>query len=136
MKKLFLTLVLSVLGMMAWADDNAQNCVIVEFQNGETMAIALAHQPKVTFENEDLVLTAEDVESRYARTDIHRFYFEMTIDGIKVVESSEKPSSGDLYDTNGRKVGHYDGTLSTANLPFGVYVVKTTSGKSFKIIRK
>lgn len=136
MKKFFLTLVLSVLGMVAWADDNAQNCVIIEFHNGETMAIALSHQPKVTFENDDLVLTAEDVESRYTRSDVHRFYFELTVDGIKVIAAADQASSGDVYDLNGRKVGHYDGTLDSTTLPYGVYVVKTTTGKSFKVIKK
>lgn len=136
MKKILFTLLLTLVGTAsAWAEDML-NCVIMEFQNGEKLSIALKDNPKATFEEGDLVLVAENFEGRYATTDIKRFYFDEVAAGIKAIEAADKKSKGAIYDTAGRKVGTYEGNIDSNSLPFGTYVVKTESGKSFKVIKK
>lgn len=100
------------------------------------MSIALSEKPKAQFDQNDLVLTSDNFEGRYATTDIKRFYFEDIAVGIKVIEAADNRSNGDIYDLEGRKVGSYDGTINSTALPQGVYVVKTQSGKSFKVTKK
>lgn len=136
MKKYIFTLLLALVGTCAaWAEDT-ETCVIVEFKGGETMSIALSEKPKAQFDQNDLVLTSDSFEGRYATTDIKRFYFEDVAVGIKVIEAAENCSNGEIYDIEGRKVGSYNGTINSTTLPQGVYVVKTQSGKSFKVTKK
>lgn len=99
------------------------------------MAIALSEKPKAQFEQNDLILTSENFESRYATTDIRRFFFEDIAVGIKDV-AAERLSEGEIFDTAGRRVASYRGTIDSTTLPEGVYVVKTASGKSFKVTKK
>lgn len=136
MKKYLFTLIFAIAGFFtAWADETT-TCVIVEFRSGETLALALADKPKAQFEQNDLVLSAEGFESRYTTTDVKRFYFDEVALGIKAIESADKQAEGDIYDTNGRKVGSYKGNIDATTLPQGVYVVKTQSGKAFKVTKQ
>ena len=52
------------------------------------------------------------------------------------IADAEKKSAGSIYDTHGRKVADYEGSIDTINLQKGVYVVKTKSGESFKMLKK
>lgn len=136
MKKYIFTLLLAIAGVFsAWAD-GVKTCVVVEFKSGETIALALDEQPKAQFEQNDLILTSQNFEGRYATTDVKRFYFDEKETAIKTVEADDDRNSGVIYDTEGRKVGSYKGTIDAATLPQGVYVVKTQSGKSFKVTKK
>ena len=136
MRKYLFTLLLTIVGALsAWAQ-TTETCVIVEFKTGETLALALSEKPKAQFEQNDLVLTSDNFESRYTVTEINRFYFDEVAVGIKTIEAAKRKSTGIIYDTEGRKVGTYDGTIDTTNLPTGAYVVKTESGKAFKVIKK
>ena len=134
-KYIFTILTALVTSVAAWADE-VKDCVIFEFRNGETMSIALCRTPKAVFDKEELVITAEDFEGRYERKSIQRFFFKQDVDGIHAISSADKLSSGDIYDMNGRKVGHFEGSIEASSLPVGVYVVKTASGESFKMLKK
>lgn len=82
------------------------------------------------------MLSSETFEGRYTTTDIKRFYFDEVVVGIKVIEAADNLSEGEIYDANGRKVANYKGTIDSTTLPMGVYVVKTKSGKAFKVTKK
>lgn len=136
MKKYIITLLLAIVGTFsAWAD-GVKTCVVVEFKSGETLALALEDQPKAQFEQNDLVLTSAEFEGRYTTTDVKRFYFDEKETAIKTIEANDNRSNGEIYDIEGRKVGSYNGTIDATTLPQGVYVVKTQSGKSFKVTKK
>lgn len=136
MKKYIFTLFLAIAGIFsAWAE-NVQTCVIVEFKSGETISLALSDKPKAQFEQTDLVLTSEKFEGRYTTTDVKRFYFEDVDTAIKTVTADDDRNSGEIFDVEGRKVGAFNGSIDTTTLPMGVYVVKTQSGKSFKVTKK
>lgn len=136
MKKYIFTLLLAIAGFITAYAQNAETCVIVEFKSGETLALALTDKPKAQFEANDLVLSSETFEGRYTTTDIKRFYFDEVVVGIKVIEAADNLSEGEIYDANGRKVANYKGTIDSTTLPMGVYVVKTKSGKAFKVTKK
>ena len=137
MKKYLFTLFIDLCGIFnCQAQNNLVECVIVELQNGETLSLALKYTPKVQFESEQVLITAGDFEATYERSLLHRFYFKMDIDGIHAIADAEKKSAGSIYDTHGRKVADYEGSIDTINLQKGVYVVKTKSGESFKMLKK
>lgn len=69
-------------------------------------------------------------------TDVKRFYFEAIDTAIKTVTEDLEKNSGEIFDLEGRKVANYQGTIDATTLPHGVYVVKTQSGKSFKVTKK
>lgn len=136
MKKFLFTMLLAIAGVFtAWAQSTT-TCVIVEFKSGETLSIALTDKPKAQFEQSEIVLTAESFEGRYTAADIKRFYFDEVALGIKAVEAADTKAEGEIYDINGRKVASYKGNIDATTLPMGVYVVKTQSGKSFKVTKK
>lgn len=116
--------------------ESVETCVIVEFKSGETISLALSEKPKAQFEQNDLVLTSEKFEGRYATTDIKRFYFEDLDTAIKAITADDAKTSGTIYDLEGRKVATFEGTIDSTTLPQGVYVIKTDGGKSFKVTKK
>ena len=137
MKKYLFTLFIALSGIFnCQAQNDMVERVIVELQNGETLSLALKYTPKVQFESEQVLITAGDFEATYERSLLHRFYFKMDIDGIHAIADAEKKSAGSIYDTHGRKVADYEGSIDTINLQKGVYVVKTKSGESFKMLKK
>lgn len=136
MKKFILSLILSIVsGLGAFAQEFQTN-VVVEFKNGEKLAMALSDRPKAQFDNTDLVLTSARFEGRYATADIQRFYFEDEQVGIKPIRPTDELTEGEVFDTHGRKVSAFKGILDMATLPAGVYVIKTKEGKSFKVTKK
>lgn len=137
MKKYLLTLLLAVIGTISVAAQQLETCVIVEFKNGETLALALAEKPKAQFEGTSLQLVSETFEGTYITADIKRFYFDDIEAAIKTITADENSMSrGTIYDINGRKVASYNGTIDSTTLPQGVYVVKTEAGKGFKVTKK
>lgn len=136
MKKYLFTLLLTIVGAVSTWAQNTLTCVVVEFNSGETISLALSEKPKAQFEQNDLVITSEKFEGRYTVTDVKRFYFDEVPDGIKAVEADNRKSAGIIYDAEGRKVATYNGSIDTTTLPTGAYVVKTESGKAFKVIKK
>ena len=135
MKKYICTLLLAFVGVASALAEDVKTYIVVEFKTSETLTIALSDKPKAQFEGTDLLLTAATFEGRYATADIKRFYFEDIANGINTIDAVEK-MEGSIYDLNGRKVSTFKGTIDSTTLPTGVYVIKTKSGKSFKVTKK
>lgn len=136
MKKIILTLILGIVSMASVMAQDIQTCVVVELKSGETLALALSQKPMAQFEQNDLVLTSEKFEGRYATADIKRFYFDDLDTAVKSIEADNTKTSGIIYDINGREVGKFDGAIDSTTLPLGVYVIKTQGGKTFKVTKK
>ena len=137
MKKYLFTLFIALCGIFnCQAQNDMVECVIVELQNGETLSLALKYTPKVQFESEQVLITAGDFEATYERSLLHRFYFKKDVDGIHAITDAENICAGTIYDTHGRKVADFNGAIDEATLQQGVYIVKTKSGESFKMMKK
>lgn len=134
--KYLLTILLSLVATVSAMAETVKTYVIVEFKSGETLALALEANPKASFADNTLVLTATDFESTYQIADIHRFYFSELPEGVKTLEAADKKSAGVIYDTAGRKVASYAGSINATSLPTGSYIVKTESGHTFKVTKK
>lgn len=135
MKKYICALLLAFAGVASALAEDVKTYIVVEFKTSETLTIALSDKPKAQFEGTDLLLTAATFEGRYATADIKRFYFEDIASAIKTLDAAEK-TNGNIYDLNGRQVSTFKGNIDSTTLPAGVYVIKTESGKSFKVTKK
>ena len=137
MKKYLFTLIIALCGIFnARAQQDLVDCVVVELNNGETLSLALRHTPKATFENDLVVVTAGDFQASYEKTLLHRFYFKKEVDGIHAITDAENICTGTIYDTHGRKVADFEGSIDEATLQQGVYIVKTKRGESFKMLKQ
>lgn len=135
MKKYICTLLFAFAGVASVLAENVKTCIILELKSSEKFSIALSDKPKAQFEGTDLLLTSATFEGRYATADIKRFYFEDVANAIKTIDAAEK-TNGTIYDLNGRMISTFQGTIDSTTLPAGVYIIKTESGKSFKVTKK
>lgn len=132
--------------------------LVVWAKDGTRVAYALAEQPKVTFTETDLVITANGVEVSYLLENMARFTYESN-DNTAVInlQTDESPFKLDgesllfptlkanttvsVYSLNGtlvfkktvRQNGEY--ALPLSNLIAGVYMVNV-NGLTYKIIKK
>lgn len=110
--------------------------MVVDFKNGESLSIALSEKPQASFEENSLVLRAENFESTYVVTDVKRFRFEEQADGIATLQAAGQLTSATVFTLDGRQVATCQGCISLSALPAGRYVVKTANGKSFKMVKR
>lgn len=155
-KKLLAVLLLSFcLSAMA---DEPKTQLIVWAKDGTQVAYALAEKPKVTFTENDLVITANGVEVNYNLENMARFTYgnntSTTITNLQTDESTftlngesllfpalKANSTVSVYSLNGtlvfkktvRQNGEYAFPLS--NLNTGVYMVNV-NGLTYKIVKR
>ena len=143
MRHLFVMMLSFIVSINAMADNTN---VVVERTDGNQTTFAFADRPVVTFKTEQLteymVITTSKEEVSYPMSSVKRFVFEGTATGISdlVIESKDAFTQGvEIYDMSGKLVRRSDGTgtvsVSTENLPAGVYVIKSGS-ETFKILKK
>lgn len=154
--KLLLSLLLGF-SMFAKAESNPTN-LVVWAKDGTKVAYALAKQPKVTFTETDLVITANGIEVNYTLENMARFTYEdntsTAITNLQTNESTFKldgesllfpalkaNSTVSVYSLNGtlvfkktiRQNGEYSFPLSSLNT--GVYLV-SVNGLTYKIVKR
>lgn len=154
--KLLLSLLLGF-SIFAKAEDNPTN-LVVWAKDGTKVAYALAEQPKVTFTETDLVITANGVEVNYTLENMARFTYEdNTLTAITNLQTNESTfkldgesllfpalkanSTVSVYSLNGtlvfkktvRQNGEYSFPLSSLNT--GVYLV-SVNGLTYKIVKR
>jgi hypothetical protein len=142
---------------MAMAEE-VKTKLIIWSKTGDSVAYALAEEPKLTFAETDLVITTESVEVSYPLDDIKRLTYEasdysairdietdkisFSVNGELLVFPSLKANSTvSLYLLNGTSLfrktvqaaGEYSFQIS--NLNAGVYIVKV-NGITYKFVKK
>lgn len=65
------------------------NTLVVRLLSGETNTFLLEERPQLTFDNTDLVITTSKYETRYALTEVERYFFKYDPTGI---DEQEHPS--------------------------------------------
>ena len=136
----------------------AQQRLIVWQKNGEKIYYNLADQPKTTFAGTDMVITTTNVTVTYPINNIRSYTYEgestaipslTTDDGLYVEQGEDAvtfknlKSGSDvlLFATNGalletlKSDGVTPVTISIANRPAGVYVVKAND-ITYKLLKK
>ena len=156
MKQKFYTMLL-LLGMAITAHAaEKQWCLVVESTGGETIAIALGQKPVIATQAQGYKLTYGENTAEFTWGELKKLTLQETEPtGIKDVRSqsfqltpgeiavsgAQAGSQAKVFNAAGRQVLSVpvadDGsvTLSTANLPAGIYIIKTNKS-TFKIVKK
>lgn len=154
-QKFYAMLLLLAMAVTAHAAEK-QWCLVVESAGGETIAIALGQKPVIATQAEGYKLTYGESTAEFAWSELKKLTLQETeptaIKDVKTpsfklapgeiaINSAEAGSLAKVFNAAGRQVLTApvadDGTvtLSTANLPAGVYIVKTNKS-TFKIVKK
>ena len=153
-----LLMLLSLFTVFSAAADEPKTQLVVWAKDGSYVAYALAEEPKVTFTDTDLVITANSVEVSYSLVNMARFTYETNENAaVKNIKTDEilfkldsesllfpalsANSTVQLCTLNGTLVfkktiqsfGAYSFPLTYLNA--GVYMV-TVNGITYKIVKK
>lgn len=131
--------------------------LVVHMQDGSTVSYVLEDAPTVTFGGTSMHIESPSVSDVYEVADVNTFTFEK-LAGISTVKSGERritirnqqvilegftpTAEVRLADVQGHMISHTTvnadkaATLSIDSLTPGVYVIYTTDGKTFKLIKK
>lgn len=137
-----------------------QNLLTIVFNDGQKQSYVLAEKPKVTFDASSLYVNATEVSDTYTLADVHKFVFEQGepaaipeisadecrltfIDGANILLQGHKAgSSVRVIDTAGH-ILLFTATddagcvnISIADFRVGVYIIATSDGKSYKIMKR
>lgn len=154
---------LAVVSVMAWSAapqalaEELKDCLVVHKVGGAQVSYVLEDTPVVTFDAENMHIAANALTDDHKLAEVERFTFEKSsslatvrpgdsritvTDREVILEGFTPAASASITDMNGRvtqTVG-IDGSgmavLTIADLSTGVYIVSTTDGKTFKIIKK
>lgn len=153
-----LLLVLSLCFYLSGIADEPKTQLIVWAKDGTQVAYALAENPKVTFTETDLVITANGVEVNYSLQNMVRFtYSNNTSTAITNLETDESTlklngesllfpalkanSTVSVFSLNGtlvfKKTVHQSGEYSfpLSNMNAGIYIINVND-LTYKIIKK
>lgn len=139
--KLHAVLILSVLGCLNLC---AQNGLVLETNDGKTYSYILADQPRLSFNETDMIITAKAASASFNRSEITNFRFEDVSLGIKDVTNGknqkmaylngivtvESANTVAIYDMSGKlimtkKAGKGETVTIDLNAqPQGTYIVK------------
>jgi len=154
-RKFYAMLLLLAMAVTAHAAEK-QWCLVVESAGGETIAIALGQKPVIATQTEGYKLTYGENTAEFAWSGLKKLTLQETeptaikdvetpsfklAPGEIAINSAEAGSQAKVFNAAGRQVLTApvadDGTvtLSTANLPAGVYIIKTNKS-TFKIVKK
>ena len=138
MRKLLISLVLSVSAITSIA----QNNINIYPKNGAPVTYALTQNPKITYENQNLVVSISDIKISYPLSDFQKFTFEDLPSGISsttVISKTDSPLS--IYTLGGALVktiakGKADDVrISLDELDKGVYIIKR-GNTTFKVAKE
>lgn len=135
MKKKILTLLLLACQMLAFADGSA---LLITFKDGKKAGYILSQKPTVTFADSKLNIKVDDASTEYNVADVNTFTFvdEKEITGIEEIAKGNslfeyrngrihaEGASIQVYSLDGKQLTHGETTVSLANYPNGVYVIK------------
>jgi|InofroStandDraft_1065614.scaffolds.fasta_scaffold00981_16 hypothetical protein len=135
-----------------------QGVLVVFYNDGMSYSYVLADKPKVIFDAASIMIYAADVSDSHLFADVRKFYF-TTVSGMGNVKADERR----LTYVDGNNIilqGFCPGTVVTVyrlggmvdtvyevsdagvaeicitDLPQGVYLIVTSDGKSYKIMKK
>lgn len=152
--KISRALAVAALLTVGTAAAHATICLVVKTTEGTTTSFVLADQPKLTFPDGKLIVTATEATTEFALADVDRFYFEdidesvkpakketriTYLDGVAVVEGVK--GSVQVVDAQGRlvataKAGH-DRTarIDLNDAEAGTYILQA-GDQTVKLLRK
>lgn len=158
MSKIFTTAIIAViLSMAVSVKTYADEKLTVIYKDGSTFSYILADKPKVTFQGNNLTITAPEISDSHKMEDVRKFVTETT-NSIEATATNEHRitytdnntvrldgfkagSTVSVFNINGMlQFQQTTGNDGSAVIPLdglapGQYVIATTEGKSYKIMK-
>lgn len=153
------TIIVAVAAMLTISlHTRADEKLFIEYKDGSMFSYVLANKPKVIFEGNNITVTAPEITDVHKMENVKQFMFSIPT-SVEMISADERRitytdnetvclegfkagGSVSVYDINGTlltgsTVGK-DGTVSISlgGLASGLYVIATTEGKSYKIIKR
>lgn len=158
-KKMILSLALALLSVASWA---ATPGVTFLLNNGSKVSFAFSAKPIISVESDGITVSSQDqADVSYLFTEVQRFFIEDDVqaavhnvkaeasvpvfsykNGVVTVSGLEADEQVFVHSSDGRKVSEAkaDGSgraiLDISHATIGVYVVSTSRGVSFKLLKK
>lgn len=151
-------MLLPFISQLAKAEDT--DCVVVEFQDENTIVYRFTDKPHIFFEENNVrILSSTSVDATYPFDQVKKVYFSServevsrpkensdaitfdfcSSDIVKVSGLRNKDSVG-VYTAGGMLLKRYSGNdnieIDLSNYEKGMYIINVNNNKSFKIIRK
>lgn len=138
-------------------ESTTQKYLVVDFKDERTVEFELADKPVLTFADSKFTVTEGTEVTSYDFDTVVGYHFTSTptdigtatkgslsvrfTDNETIVIEGNEAFSASVYDTAGRAIDSQSTaggsvSLSLAGQPQGVYVVKVSDGKSFKLLKK
>ena len=149
-------IILLVLYMLIGSVYTKAQSLIIEKTDGQKETYEINELPQIHFSDNELIVTTQQLEVKYTRSQIRKYYFNMTptsVGNAKIYATFErkednitirniKPNSiAYIYNTGGilveqkRVKKNAEVTFSLKGLPLGIYVIKTEN-KTYKITKQ
>lgn len=161
MKKLLLSLMLSLAAIVTMEAQNEYSTLVVETKGGKTLEVSLKQKPSVSVSDKEFIITWGDKVTGYVHDEVSKFYFKpydpacidepvaenvirvLYLDPSKVVVSGvDNAKQVNLYTLDGRKVAaraEQEGTNLTVSLDGlapGTYILNIGNVQSFKLLKR
>ena len=162
MKKKLLLLLIPLFAIPLAVRADEQHALIINFDDGSSVAVVLADKPYATFKGDELLVDAATFSATYLRSAIADFHFgwydpaTTSIDALPesavqiVYTDNDKlqvhgiapTSTVDMYSLNGRRLSvslipEADGiAIDLTTYPMGIYLININKIQTFKIIKK
>lgn len=137
-KMTILTLLLVLVGLSSWAQDEAKQdpMIVIWLNDGNKTEVLFDEMPVFSFDNGVMTLKGETTEMSWPLEKLDKFTFGYLATGIRDVKTTDLDILSDqmaVYDLNGRLIRQNIKSLS--ELPKGVYIIK--NGRvTTKVVRK
>ena len=137
-KMTILTLLLVLVGLSSWAQDEAKQdpMIVIWLNDGNKTEVLFDEMPVFSFDNGLMTLKGETTEMSWPLEKLDKFTFGYLATGIRDVKTTDLDILSDqmaVYDLNGRLIRQNIKSLS--ELPKGVYIIK--NGRvTTKVVRK
>ena len=112
----FITLALLAISTSVFADDYLYLTI---GYNSTEQSIELATIQKITFENNQMVVTTSEGNVTFPQSEMEKMFFSSTATAIETIDDAQPPVANNqwpMYDLSGRKV--------SGQLPKGIYIVR------------
>lgn len=145
MPKLFLTLIMAIAGLCC-AHAQTVEALKVTLNDGTSEVFVLPNKPKVTFSGDDVVVTSTALTKSYQRASVKKFTF-VSVGAVndiaadktvyKFIDNVFTCCGADItvYNPAGMVVARGRDTVSIADHPNGVYIVKANN-QTLKVVKR
>lgn len=122
-----LSTLLLFVGLMGWLSARAESCLVLLMRDGQTHSYVLSQQPRMTFGEGTLTMTAAEAEATFLLADVENFHF---VDQEAAIRQVKAEGHCFGYVNGMLTVQGHEGAVMLTDLK-GVLLASTPAGQPF-----